>query len=238
MRALCNRMRLDNRAQETWHLLLIWSLGLFLLGCAGAPQVKVAAEVFNPKEAKNRSVAVVADRYIDEPAEAEKLADLVRDQLTANGFKVQKTESEAELVVIPTIERSEPTSTDTASPPRAVRSFDFSSGWGGARMMESQNALRSLGFEFGPSPAAPEELKIGLMVTAVTREAWLKALLAARNEVPRVWRITAVTSLKKEDVTLRLVQAVGSKLNEVAGGKAVGPEKPHPAPPPRKKSAS
>jgi hypothetical protein len=230
--ALCNRVRFDYRAQVVWRLLLLaLGLGLLVVACASTPQVKVAAEVFDPKEAKNRSVVVIADQYIDDPAEAEKLADLIRNQLTANGFKVQQTENEAKLVVIPTIERSKPTSTaGTAPPPTALRSFDLSYGLGGARMMESQNALRNLGFEFGPSPTAPEELKAGLMVTAVTREAWFKALLDERNEIPRVWRITAVSPLKKEDVTPQLVEAVGSKLNEVAGGKATETEKPHPTP--------
>jgi hypothetical protein len=234
------RMHIDDPVPQTWRLLLlVWSLGLLLWGCASAPQVKVAAEVFDPKEAKNRSVAVIADQYVDDPAEAEKLADLIRNQLTANGFKVQQTENEAELVVIPTIERSKPASTGTAPVPRALRSFDLSYGVGGTRMTESQNALRNLGFEFGPSPTGPEELKAGLMVTAVTREAWFKALLDEKNEIPRVWRITAVSPLKKEDITPKLVEAVGSKLNEVAGGKATGTEKPHPAPSasPRKKSA-
>jgi hypothetical protein len=233
-------MRFDYRPQETWRLLLLaWSLGLLLGGCASAPQVKVAAEVFDPEEAKNRSVAVIADVYMDDPAEADKLAGLIRNQLTANGFKVQETEHEAGLVVIPTIERSKPTSTGTAPLPRALRSFDLSYGLGRANMMESQNALRNLGFEFGSAAPAPEQLKEGLMVTAVTREAWFKALLEEKTEIPRVWRIIAVSPLKKEDVTLKLVEAVGSKLNEIAGGKTQQTEKPHPAPSasPQKKPA-
>jgi hypothetical protein len=233
-------MRFDYRAQETWRLLLLaWSLGLLLGGCASTPQVKVAAEVFNPEEAKNRSVAVIADQYMDDPAEADKLADLIRNQLTANGFKVQETENEAELVVIPTIERSKPTSTGTAPLPRAWRSFDLSYGLGRASMMESQNALRNLGFEFGSATPEPEQLKAGLMVTAVTREAWLKALLDEKIEIPRVWRIIAVSPLTKEDVTPKLVEAVGSKLNQVASGKTPETEKPHPTPSasPQKKPA-
>ena len=233
-------MRFDYRAQETWRLLLLaWSLGLLLGGCATAPQVKVAAEVFNPEEAKNRSVAVIADQYMDDPAEADKLAGLIRNQLTANGFKVQETENEAELVVIATIERSKPTSTGTAPLPRAWRSFDLSYGLGRASMMESQNALRNLGFEFGSAAPEPEQLKAGLMVTAVTREAWFKALLDEKIEIPRVWRIIAVSPLKKEDVTPKLVEAVGSKLNQVASGKTPETEKPRPTPSasPQKKPA-
>jgi hypothetical protein len=76
------------------------------------------------------------------------------------------------------------------------------------------------------------------MVTAVTREAWLKAL-DEKIEIPRVWRIIAVSPLKKEDVTPKLVEAVGSELNQVASGKIPETEKPHPTPSasPQKKPA-
>jgi hypothetical protein len=206
---------------ETWRLLLlVWSLGFLLMGCASAPTVKVATEVFDAEKAKNRSVAVVADLYMDDQDEADKLAGLIRNQLTANGFKVQEKENEAELVVIPTMERSKPPSAGTTPPPRAWRSFDLSYGLGRANMMESQNALRNLGFEFAYAAPAPEQLKAGLIVTAVTRETWFKALPDKKTEIPRVWRIIAVSPIKKEDVTPKLVEAVGSKLNEVAGAKA------------------
>ena len=176
VRALCNRMRIECRARETERLLLFaLSLGLLLGGCASDPQVKLAAQVFDSEKAKSRSVAIVPDLYMDDPAEADKLAELMRGQLTLNRFKVRETENEAELVVISTIERSKPTSTGTAPPPRAWRSFDLSYGLGRANMMESQNALRNLGFEFGSAAPTPEQLKAGLMVTAVTRGSLVQA---------------------------------------------------------------
>ena len=222
-------MRTECRARETDRLLLFaLSLGLLLGGCASDPQVKVAAEVFDSEKAKSRSVAIVPDLYMDDPAEADKLAELMRGQLTRNRFKVRETENEAELVVISTIERSKPTSPGTARPPRAWRSFDLSYGLGRANMMESQNALRNLGFEFGSAAPAPEQLKAGLMVTAVTREAWFKRRLDEKTEIPRVWRIIAVSPIKEEDVTVKLVEAVGSKLNEVTGAPETA--KPHATP--------
>lgn len=207
-----------------------------LAGCASAPQVKVAAEVFDPKAAKSRSVAVVEDLYMEDSAEAGKLAGLIRKQLTSNGFKVRDEESEADLVVLPTIERSKPTAASPAPLPRVWRSFDLSYGLGKVSMMESQNAFRNLGFELDSAPP-PEQLKAGLIVTAVTRDAWFKADQQDKAEIPRVWRIIAVTPLNKEDVTPRLVEAVGAKLNEVARGeikKAENPGSP-PAAPSRKK---
>ena len=92
---------------ETWRLLLlVGSFGFLLVGCASAPQVKVAAEVSDAEKAKSRSVAVVADLYMDDQAEADRVAELLRTQLTASGFKVQETENEAELVIVPTMELS------------------------------------------------------------------------------------------------------------------------------------
>ena len=78
--------------------------GLAVRGLRGQFTGKGRAEVTNPKEAKSRSVAIVADAYMDDPAEADKLAELMRGQLTLNRFKVRETENEAELVVISTIE--------------------------------------------------------------------------------------------------------------------------------------
>jgi hypothetical protein len=210
---------------------LVLCLGLLLAGCASTSQVKVSVEVFSPKEAKSRSVAVVADAYMEDPVEADKVAELVRSQLTANGFKVHETENEAELIVIPTMEHSKPGTAGAAPLPRSWRSFDAPFGLGRGGMMESQNALQSLGFDFG-STAPPEQLKAGLMVTAVTREAWSSALLDEKAQVPRVWRIVAVSPLSKEDVTTKLVEALGSKLGEVASEKIPDAEKPKPTPRP------
>ena len=218
----------EHQLREIWSFMrLVLCLGLLFAGCASTSQVKVAVEVTSPKEAMSRSVAVVPDAYMEDPVEADKIAGLVRSQLTANGFKVHETENEAELVVIPTMERSKPGATGAAPLPRSWRSFDLSYGLGRGGMMESQNALQSLGFEFGSAPAA-EQLRAGLMVTAVTREAWFNALLSDKAEIPRVWRVIAVSPLKKEDVTPKLVEAVGSKLREIADGLPAKPEKPRP----------
>ena len=89
---------------------LVLCLGLLFGGCASTSQVKVAVEVTSPKEAKSRSVAVVPDAYMDDPVEADKIAGLVRSQLTATDSRFDETENEAELVVIPTMERSKPSS--------------------------------------------------------------------------------------------------------------------------------
>ena len=67
------------------------------------------------------------------------------------------------------------------------------------------------------------------MITAVSREAWFKGLMDEKTEIPRVWRIIAVIPVEKEDVTPKLVEAVASKLDEVAGGNTAETEKTRPA---------
>ena len=68
------------------------------------------------------------------------------------------------------------------------------------------------------------------MITAVSRDAWFKGLIDDKVEIPRVWRIIAVIPLEKEEVTPKLVEAVASKLDEVAGGKTAETEKTRPTP--------
>jgi hypothetical protein len=225
-------MRFHKRMLWKIRRALAWGLCPLMAGCAIAPPVKVSSEVPDPKQAASRSVAVVEDLYMEDAVEAEKVAGLVRDQLTKNGFTVHEVEKEADLVVIATVDRSNPAApTGVSSFPRAWRSSDLSYGLGRANMMESQSALRNLGLDFGPQ-AVPEQqqVKEGLMVTAVARKAWLESLPSEQKQLPIVWRIIAVAPVKKEDITPKLAEAVGSKLNEVASGKAAGPERPSPAP--------
>ena len=222
------RIDLESTDPEIWRLLSAFVLCFLLWSCATGPQVQVVAEVVNPEQAKSRSVAVVADSFMDNAVEADMLAGLVRDQLASKGFKIKETENEAELVVIPTIERSEPANT-AAPPPRMRRPLDVSPGVGQSSLMQSQSAMRNLGFEFVSFPEQ-EKPKVGLMVTAVSREVWSKALLEGQTEIARVWRIMAISPLRKEDVTPKLVEAVGSKLIEVTATSA--PEKPTPTPTP------
>jgi hypothetical protein len=198
--------------------------------------VKVTAEVADPGRAGSRSVAVVADSFMDDSAAAENVAELLRQQLVLQGFNVKQTEDEAELIVIPTIERSAAAS-DTALPARMRRPFEVSQGLGQTSLMESQNAMRNLGFEFGTLPDQ-EQPRIGLMVTAVSREAWSSALVEPQAEIARVWRIVAISSVRKQDVTPYLVEAVGIKLSEISApsGPARQPaHSPIPASTPKKK---
>jgi hypothetical protein len=220
-------MKLEDLRPHRWTLVLTLGLSLTFFSCATTSQVKVTAEVSDPGQAANRSVMVVPDSFMSDAAEADMVAELMRGQLASLGFKVTDTDEKAELIVIPTLERSSPTATPRV-PFRMRRPFDISHGAGQSSLVQSQRAMQKLGFEFRTVPEQ-EEPRIGLMVTAITKNVWLNAPLASESEIPRVWRVVAVAPLGKEDMTTKLVEAAGAKLSEIATAPATSAS-PSPTP--------
>jgi hypothetical protein len=222
----------DLRLQR-WPLVLSLGLSLTFFSCATTSQVKVTAEVIDPEQAKSRSVMVVPDSFMSDTAEADVVAELVRGQLAASGFQINDTEEKADLIVIPTLERSALTATSRV-PFRMRRPFDISHGVGQTSLMESQHAMRKLGFEFRTLPEQ-EEPRIGLMITAITKDVWLNAPLVSETEIPRVWRVVAIAPVRKEDMTTKLVEAAGAKLGEIGTAPPTPiPPGPTPSPTPKK----
>ena len=211
-----------------WPLALVLGLSLTFFSCATTSRVKVTAEVIDPGQATSRSVTVVADSFMSDAAEADMVAELVRGELASLGFKVNEMEEQAQLIVIPTLERS--TATRTAPGPTGMRRpIDISD------LMRSQSAMQNLGFEFETLPAQ-EQPRVALMITAITKYVWLNAPLASESEIPRVWRVVAIAPLTKEDMTTRLVEAAGAKLGEIAGAPSTpAPPTPTPSPTSKKK---
>ena len=81
-------------------------LSLIFFSCATTSQVKVTAEVIDPGAGGESFVMVVPDSFMSDAAEADIVAELVRGQLASLGFQINDTEEKAELIVIPTLERS------------------------------------------------------------------------------------------------------------------------------------
>jgi len=227
-------MKLKDLWLHRWQLLLMLALSLTFFSCATISQVKVTAEVINPAQAGSRSVMVVPDSYMSDATEADTVAELVRTQLASLGFKINDTEEKADLIIIATLERSTPGATSRV-PLRMRRPFDISQGTGQTSLMESQNAMRTLGFEMRTLPEQ-EQPRIGLMVTAISKDVWLNAPLVSESEIPRVWRVVAIAPLTKEDMTTKLVEAAGAKLGEIAAAPSTpAPPTPTPSPTPKKK---
>jgi hypothetical protein len=220
--------------QEVGRLTRIFGLCCALSACATSPRIKVVGEVVDPERARSRSVSVLSDSFMNDPVEADNLAQLVRDQLSSHGFSVSDSEENAELIVIPSIERSAPAEAPTAGR-RMLRPFDIPYGPGQTSLMGSQNAMRNLGFEVG-TLSVQEQPRIGLIVTAISKNVWLNAPLASEGEIPRVWRVVAIAPLTKEDMTTKLVEAAGAKLGEIAEAPSTpAPPTPTPSPTPKKK---
>jgi len=227
--ALLNRfvMEPSGLRLHRWPLALALGISLIFCSCATRPRVKVTAEVIDPAQAKSRSIMVVADSFMSDAAEADTVAEIVRSQLASLGFKINDTEEKAELIVIPTLERA--ASTGTARVPiKMRRPFDISYEVGQTSLMESQHAMQRLGFEFRALPEE-EEAKIGLMITAISKDVWLNVPLASESEIPRVWRVVAVAPLNKGDITTKLVEAAGAKLSEIVTTPQT-PTQPSPTP--------
>jgi hypothetical protein len=220
--------------QEVGRLTRVFGLCCVLSACATSPRIKVVGEVVDPERARSRSVSVLSDSFMHDPVEADNLAQLVRDQLSSHGFSISESEENAELIVIPSIERSAPAEAPTAAR-RMLRPFDIPYSPGQTSLMGSQNAMRNLGFEVGML-SVQEQPRIGLIVTAISKNVWLNAPLASEGEIPRVWRVVAIAPLTKEDMTTKLVEAAGAKLGEIAAAPStLAPPTPTPSPTPKKK---
>ncbi len=208
-------------------LVLASACALALLGgCATAPQVTVKSDILDSAAARSRSVAVMSDFYMENPAEADHVAAQVRQALKDQGFKVSSSELDADLIVVPTLARSE---RPLAHGPVAPRpSLLAPSSFGQPGMMQgSGGALGGI-----DSPTGYEIPKVGLMISAVTRENWLQTATAGAN-VPRVWRVTAVTAASRnasKDLAPVLLNAAGPDLARISSLASQPAPKPTPAP--------
>jgi hypothetical protein len=80
-----------------------------------------------------------------------------------------------------------------------------------------------------------EQPRVGLMVTAIAKQVWMNVPVASESEIPRVWRVVALTRLGKEDLTAKLVEAVGAKLAELmTTAPPLTQPSPTPSPTPKK----
>ena len=226
-------MKLKDLRLHRWPLALTLGLSLTFFSCATTSQVKVTAEVIDPAQAGSRSVMVVPDSFMSDAAEADTVAELVRASLLSLGFKINDTEEKAELIVIPTLERSTTQATSRV-PTQNAASVRYFPRDGTNQPDGIPNAMRKLGFELRTLPEQ-EQPRIGLMVTAISKDVWLNAPLASESEIPRVWRVVAIAPLTKEDMTAKLVEAAGAKLGEIAAAPSTpAPPTPTPSPTPKK----
>jgi hypothetical protein len=201
-------------------------VGLFIVtGCATVPPVEVKSEVPDPSKVKEKTVAVMRDFYMEDVGEADHVVAEVREALKRQGFIVKKSELDAELVVVPTLARS--ADAYTPAPVREINRPVITATSSQVGMMHDSvfgsdlSDMDSAGFQ--PTP------KVGLMISAITKEDWQKAA-TTDQESPRVWRVTAITYSPRDaktDVVATLLTAVEPKLAQIRSG--VAPDATSPA---------
>lgn len=195
----------------------------FLAGCATPPQVDVKSEILDSSAARSHSVAVMSDFYMENPSAADRVADQVRQVLKDQGFKVGSSEMDADLIVVPTMAKSQPLDTPHAA---ANRPPLISSSFGQPGMTQGSG-----GFAGGVDiPTTTYEApKVGLMISAITKENWLRAATAG-EDVPRVWRVTAVTISSRsstKDMAPVLLDAAAPEIGKIySAGSAPAPKPP------------
>jgi hypothetical protein len=205
----------------TLHCFFLWgglvATAILYSDCAVTP-IQVKSEVINPAEAVKRSVAVLPDPYMDDLGVAERLADLVRKEMTQRGFRLSQSEATAELVIIPQLISSTPEDT-SAKPVNPVPRINlFSPNLGEPGMMLSGGALGDLP-PLESQPVLPEN-QIQLTILAVEEDVWHKALNINQLRIPQVWRISVFVptdfSPKGKEMTAEMVEAAGPRFAEIA----------------------
>jgi len=178
---LLRNRQLSSKFMNTYHLLLIPVIAA-LTGCV-SPKATVESEVLNPKTAALRSVYVATDLALDDASLAKKLSEEVATEAKRQGFTVVASESDAKLVLLPTITRME------------TRAEASSLGSVRIRSEPSNQGLVARGADFSlqrPSQPRKREVRTAMLITAVPGAAWIAANPEA--ELPKVWSVLAVTS--------------------------------------------
>ena len=210
--------------RSSLHRLLFVSMvatGIFYSSCAVA-LVEVKSEVLNPPEAAKRSVAVIPDPYMDDLTVANKLADLVRKEMSQSGFRLSPSQDQAELVVIPHLIASAATAGERpakpANPVPRINLINPSIGEPG--MMQNGGPLGELPpVEARPALPLPQD-QIELQILAVQQDVWHRALNINQLRIPQVWRISVQVPTyftpKGKELTAEMVEAAGPRFVQIA----------------------
>jgi hypothetical protein len=178
----------------------------------------VKSEIVNPAEVGKRSVAVIPDPYMDDLATAKRLVDLVGKKMTQSGFRLNPSETTAELVIIPhlTSSVSGAVAVKTAIPVQRISLIAPNIGEPG--MMHSAGGLGELP-ALEPRPAVPQD-QIQLVIMAVQEDVWHKALNINQLRIPQVWWISVFVPTdfaeQEKEMAEKMVEAAAPRFAEIA----------------------
>jgi len=169
----------------------VFAIALVMIGCSGNQVAQRKTQKGLVKTAMppdSSTIVVIPNPYVDDLASANRAAEEAKQELTNRGYKVVSTETEADLVAIPTVEPNSSVRLITG-----IKPVDLVSAPGDAlvdRTGSVANSLGSLGtLSLGSSSATSGTGKPLLAIEAFHKDAWDKALIVNELQLQPVWTI-------------------------------------------------
>lgn len=167
----------------------ILSFSLVIAGCSSNPltlKTQQKAPVVTPPSDVS-SIAVIPNPYVDDITLANKATEEAKQELIKRGYRVVSSETEADLVGVPTVETNAIRLVTVAKP------FDLLAVDGQAepqRSLTVANSLGSLGSSVSQSSSGTVgDGKPSLVIEAFRKEAWEKALIVNELQLQPAWKI-------------------------------------------------
>jgi hypothetical protein len=159
-----------------------------LIGCSSnqVAQRKTQKGLVKATMAPDSStIVVIPNPYVDDLASANQAVEEAKQELINRGYKVVSSETEADLVAVPTVEPSSSVSLITGTKP-----VDLVSAPADALVDRTGTVANSLG-SLGtfPSSATSSTGKPLLAIEAFRKDAWDKALIVNELQLQPVWKI-------------------------------------------------
>ncbi len=187
-------------------------------GCA-VQSVEVKGESSESKVTKSVKIAVVENPSLDSFVSSGELKEELTGVLKQQGFQVVSSENEADLVALPLatiLSSEEQAEGDGRSVRGTSNSFLFRSGFD---EVGDTSVSRRLGISTLDSHAGLLKSRVGMSVTAISKEAWLN--MKPEEPLPIVWRVIATADLtrgKEIQASKTLLVAMGEYFGKNTGG--------------------
>lgn len=189
----------------------------FLSGCA-MQSVAIKGESVEVSVTKTSKIAVVENPSLDTFVSSAELKEDITSVLKKEGFQVVDSEDQADLVVLPLATILSSDEQDATG--RGVRDLSssvlFRSGFDD---IGDPSVARRLGISSLDSRSELTKSRVGMSVTAISKEAWVN--LKPGEPLPIVWRVVATADLtrgKEIEASQALLAAMGNYLGKNTGG--------------------
>jgi hypothetical protein len=173
---------------KSWFVFVI---ALVQIGCSSnqVAQRKTQKDLVKATMAPDSSaIVVIPNPYVDDLASANQAAEEAKQELINRGYKVVSSETEADLVAVPTVEPN-----SSVSLVAGIKPVDQVSAPGDALVDRTGTVANSLGsldtLSLRPFSATSSTGKPLLAIEAFRKDAWDKALIVNELQLQPVWKI-------------------------------------------------